>query len=190
MANFYTAKKTIKGKEYTAQFNGISAALEAIDNAYLENSSNTSSEKLGNYIFENVIVEPKMSINDFGAEKIGETKTKTINGKEYTAKFSGMLAAVRAIDNSYIDGSSNTSNAKLSEYLLGTVITSPENLKADDFGSMNEFQEVIKFAREAMQGWGAMDEYNEVTKFGREVMQGNFRNEEPDQKPTNKESKK
>ena len=56
MANIKTVKKTIRGKEYVAQFNGISAALEAIDGSYIEGSENTSLVKLSKYIFENVIV--------------------------------------------------------------------------------------------------------------------------------------
>ena len=33
---FYTRKKVIGGVEYTAQFNGISSALQAIDNSYID----------------------------------------------------------------------------------------------------------------------------------------------------------
>ena len=35
MANkkFYTVEKEINGKKYVAQFNGISAAIEAVDNS-------------------------------------------------------------------------------------------------------------------------------------------------------------
>ena len=64
---FYTVKKEINGKEYVAQFNGLSAALKAVDQSYVsENSSNTSVEKMANYILENVIVEPKgLTIDDF-----------------------------------------------------------------------------------------------------------------------------
>lgn len=57
--NFYQRKKTINGVEYTAQFNGMSAALDAIDENYIDNSSNISIKKLAKYIFDNVIVEPK-----------------------------------------------------------------------------------------------------------------------------------
>ena len=66
MANkFYTVNKTINGKEYTAQFNGLSAGLQAIDNSYIEGTQNTSMEKLIGYILKNVIVNPKMEIDDF-----------------------------------------------------------------------------------------------------------------------------
>lgn len=178
MSNFYTAKKTINGVEYTAQFNGISAALQAIDNTYIDGTSNTSTEKIAKYLFENVLVEPRMDINDFGKDHINETKTKEINGVEYTVRFNGILAALKAIDNTYVDGGSNTSTEKLTRYLMDEVIVMPEYLSFDDFDSMDAFNEVIAFAREAMQGWGAMKQFNEVLAFLREVMQGNFRNDE------------
>lgn len=62
---FYTVKKEINGVTYTAQFNGLSTALRAVDNSYIEGSGNTSSEKFAKYILENVIVDPKMDIDDF-----------------------------------------------------------------------------------------------------------------------------
>ena len=66
MVNFYTAKKKINGKEYTAQFNGISAALKAVDDSYIEGTNNTSVEKLSKYLFEHVIVDPKgLTPDDF-----------------------------------------------------------------------------------------------------------------------------
>ena len=189
MVNFYTTTKTINGKEYTAQFNGISAALQAVDNSYVDGTSNTSMVKLSKYLFENVIVDPKISIDDFGKDLIGTTKKKTINGKEYTVRFNGISAALKAIDDSYIDGTSNTSTEKLSKYLFENVIVTPENLSIDDFDNMEDFNDIITFAREAMQGWDAMDEFTEVVAFAREVMQGNFRNTEKP-KSTKKESKK
>lgn len=66
MANIYTAKKTIRGKEYTAQFNGLSAFLTAIDGSYVDGTNNTSIFKLASYVFEHVIVEPKgLTVDDF-----------------------------------------------------------------------------------------------------------------------------
>ena len=68
MANnkFYTVEKEIKGTKYVAQFNGLSCALRAVDSSYIEGTNNTSIETLSNYIFENVIVEPKgLTIDDF-----------------------------------------------------------------------------------------------------------------------------
>jgi len=59
MGNFYTVKKTIDGVEYTAQFNGVAAALDATDNSYIDGSSNISAAKFSKYLLENVIVEPK-----------------------------------------------------------------------------------------------------------------------------------
>lgn len=94
---------------------------------------------------------------------------ETINGTEYTAQFNGISAALKAIDNSYIDGTNNTSVEKLSKYLFENVIVDPANLDADSFDSMDEFNEVVTFARE--------------------VMQGNFR-EKTKQEPVNEKSKK
>ena len=189
MDKFYTVTKEIRGKGYKCQFNGLGASLRAIDDSYIEGSSNTSIEKLAKYLLENVIVEPRMSIEDFGADKIGEEKTKKINGKEYVAKFDGILTAVRAADSSYIEGSSNTSTDKYSAYLFDKVIVKPEKLKADDFESMEEFNAVLAFARETMQGGEVWEEFQEVIAFAREVMQGNFR-EEKDTVPTRTGSKK
>lgn len=59
MAKFYTVEKEIKGVNYVCQFNGISAALKATDNSYIEGTNNISVEKLSQYLFENVVVEPK-----------------------------------------------------------------------------------------------------------------------------------
>lgn len=68
MANkkFYTVEKEINGKKYKAQFNGISAALEAQDTFYIDGSNNISNIKLAKYILGNVIVEPKgLTPDDF-----------------------------------------------------------------------------------------------------------------------------
>ena len=65
---FYTATKEINGKKYTAQFNGLSCALRAVDSTYIEGTNNTSVEKMADYIFQNVIVEPKgLTIDDFAS---------------------------------------------------------------------------------------------------------------------------
>lgn len=62
----YTKTKTIGGKEYTAQFNGLSNALDAIDNSYMDKSDRISIRKISGYIFEHVIVEPKgLTADDF-----------------------------------------------------------------------------------------------------------------------------
>jgi len=190
MANFYTTKKTINGVEYTAQFNGISAALQAVDNSYIPGTQNTSVKRLSKTLFDNVIVEPKLTCDDFGKKLIGTTKSKTINGVEYTAQFKGLSAALEAVDDSYIDGTQNTSVEKLSKYLFENIIVKPSNLTIDDFDNMDDFNDVVSFARDAMQGWGVMDEFNKVIEFAREVMQGNFRNTTDKQKSSNKESKK
>ena len=97
------------------------------------------------------------------------TVKKKIGGKEYTAQFNGISAALKAVDDSYIEGTNNTSVEKLSKYLFQNVIVEPKGLTPDDFDSMDEFNEVIAFARE--------------------VMQGNFR-ETKEQKPANGKSEK
>lgn len=87
---------------------------------------------------------------------MAETKfyqvSKEINGVKYIAQFNGISAALKAVDNSYIEGTNNTSVAKLSEYLFKNVIVEPVGLTADDFESMDDFNEVVTFAREVMQG--------------------------------------
>ena len=80
------------------------------------------------------------------------TVTKEINGKEYKAQFNGISAALKAVDASYVDGTSNISVDKLAKYLFANVIVEPKGLTADDFDSMEEFNEVVTFAREVMQG--------------------------------------
>lgn len=96
------------------------------------------------------------------------TTTKEINGTLYTAQFSGLATAMRAVDSSYIDGSSNTSVEKLSKYILDNVIVDPK-MDIDDFSDM--------------------DELNAVVAFGRDVMQGKFRNKE-EKLPANKRTSK
>lgn len=85
------------------------------------------------------------------------TIEKKIGDTTYKAQFNGISAAIDAMDNSYIDGTTNISMSKMSKYILSNVIVEPKGLTPDDFDSMDEFSEVI--------GWG------------REVMQGNFREE-------------
>ena len=80
------------------------------------------------------------------------TVEKEIKGTKYVAQFNGISAALKAIDDSYIDGSNNTSLIKLSNYLFEHVIVEPKNLKADSFDNLNDFNEVVAFAREVMQG--------------------------------------
>ena len=80
------------------------------------------------------------------------TVKKEIKGKEYVAQFNGISASLMAIDHSYIDGSSNTSMVKMAEYLFDNVIVEPKNLSIDDFDDIDEFNEVVNFAREVMQG--------------------------------------
>lgn len=71
--NFYTVKKEINGVVYTAQFNGMSAALKAVDSSYIDGTNTVSSYKISQYLLENVIVDPKVTIDDFAcAEDLNE----------------------------------------------------------------------------------------------------------------------
>ena len=79
------------------------------------------------------------------------TAEKEINGTKYICQFNGLSAALKAVDDSYIEGSNNTSVEKMAKYLLEHVVVSPK-MTIDDFEDMNEFNEVIAFAREVMQG--------------------------------------
>lgn len=65
MKNFTQVKKTIKGTEYTAQFNGFRARYRTVDNTYIDGTQITSTEKMADYLLENVLVSPKMTIDDF-----------------------------------------------------------------------------------------------------------------------------
>lgn len=76
---------------------------------------------------------------------------KEINGTKYVAQFSGISTALKAHDESF-DDNGNTSAVKMSEYLFKHVIVEPKNLTADDFETMAEYNEVVRFAREVMQG--------------------------------------
>ena len=80
------------------------------------------------------------------------TVEKEINGKKYVAQFNGLSCALRAVDSSYIEGTQNTSVEKLAKYIFANVIVEPQNLTIDDFESMEEFNEVVTFGREVMQG--------------------------------------
>lgn len=78
--------------------------------------------------------------------------TKEINGTKYVAQYGGISTAVRAVDQSYIDGSTNISIEKLATYLFEHIIVEPKNLTIDSFETFEEFNEVVNFARGVMQG--------------------------------------
>ena len=80
------------------------------------------------------------------------TVEKEINGKKYLAQFAGLSTALRAVDESYIEGTQNTSLVKMAEFLFKYIIVEPKGLTVDDFEDMAEFNEVVAFAREVMQG--------------------------------------
>lgn len=85
------------------------------------------------------------------AEKFYQRK-KTINGVEYVAQFNGLSAALSAVDETYIQGTETTSMKLLSQYIFENVIVEPRGLTADDFETMEELNEVLRFGREVMQG--------------------------------------
>ena len=86
------------------------------------------------------------------ANKKFYTATKEINGKKYTAQFNGLSCALRAVDSTYIEGTNNTSVEKMADYIFQNVIVEPKGLTIDDFDSMEEFNEVVSFGRDVMQG--------------------------------------
>ena len=66
MAKHYQVTKEINGKEYTAQFAGMSVALDAMDKTHLDGTDTTSVTKFAEYLLKHVIVEPKgLTIDDF-----------------------------------------------------------------------------------------------------------------------------
>lgn len=78
---FYTVEKEINGKKYVAQFAGVSTAVRGIDSSYIEGTSATSTEKLGQYILDNIIVEPKeLTADDF--ETLEEYNKVTTWGRD------------------------------------------------------------------------------------------------------------
>ena len=86
------------------------------------------------------------------ANKKFYTATKEINGKKYTAQFNGLSCALRAVDSTYIEGTNNTSVEKMADYIFQNVIVEPKGLTIDDFESMEDFNEVVSFGRDVMQG--------------------------------------
>lgn len=87
-------------------------------------------------------------------EKFNQVK-KTINGVEYVAQYNGVLAAMDAADNTYIDGTDTTSIKKMTKYLLENVLVSPK-ITADNidehFKNIEELNNVIKFLSEVNNG--------------------------------------
>lgn len=91
---------------------------------------------------------------------------KTINGKDYVAQFNGISTALRCTDETYIDSTSTTSTEKLAKFVFENVIVEPVGLKADDFDTVDEFKDVLKFGQEVMNGKfrDQADEKSDTTK--------------------------
>ena len=186
--NFYTVTEDFRGKKITAQFSGMGVAVREADSTYINGTNITSTKKRAEYLFEHIIVSPKLSINDFGADKIGTKETRTINGVEYTAEFKGLEKALEAQDSCYIDGSNVTSIEKMAKFIFDNIITKPEGLTIDSFETAGDFEAVISFGREVMNGGEAMEEFEEIFTFAYGVMNGNFR-EKQDKKAVRGTSK-
>lgn len=79
---FYQREKEINGTKYVAQFNGMYAALKAIDDSHIDNnSSNIALSKIAPYVLKNVIVEPNnLTVDDFDTmEELNEVVTFGMN---------------------------------------------------------------------------------------------------------------
>lgn len=62
----YQVTKEIEGKTYTAQFNGIGAALKARDAWREDGTDVASNEKMADYLLKNVIIDPaNLTPDDF-----------------------------------------------------------------------------------------------------------------------------
>lgn len=79
------------------------------------------------------------------------TVEKTINGTPYVFQHNGISAWLKALDDSYVDGTGNISAYKLNAYLLENVVVSPKK-EIDDFTSADELSEVTAFARKVASG--------------------------------------
>ncbi len=62
---FYQRVKEIGGVAYTAQFNGLSAALRMLNESHDKNG-NFDFLAATRFVLDNVIVEPRCSVDDFG----------------------------------------------------------------------------------------------------------------------------
>ena len=77
---------------------------------------------------------------------------KEFSGVKYKFQFNGLSAYMQALDESYVDGTSNTSIVKLNKYILENVVVEPKGLTIDDFDSAEKLGEITAFARKVMQG--------------------------------------
>ncbi len=79
-------------------------------------------------------------------------REKEINGVKYVAQFNGLSAALDAVDENYIDGSSNISTKKFAQYIFDNVILEPKGLTPDSFDNADDMNAVVKWATAVMQG--------------------------------------
>lgn len=65
MKKFTQVKKVINGTEYIAQFNGFGAMYQMADEVRIGDTEARSAYKTAEYLFKNVLVEPKVGFDDF-----------------------------------------------------------------------------------------------------------------------------
>lgn len=85
------------------------------------------------------------------AENKFYTRTKIINGVEYTAQYQGLRAAIRLVDEAHL-GSSSQSIEKMNTYVLKNCIVKPAGLTIESFDDMDTLTEVVSFGIEVAQG--------------------------------------
>lgn len=83
--NFYTKEKEINGVKYVAQFSGMRTAAQFVDQTRNgEDGKSSSLEKMAEFLFKNIIVEPKLTFDDFSDMKtlteVVKFGTEVMNG--------------------------------------------------------------------------------------------------------------
>lgn len=59
-------KKTINGVEYKAVWRGMAYTIECMEKCKIKGTDILSPDKLSEIVFDNIIVSPKVSVDDFG----------------------------------------------------------------------------------------------------------------------------
>lgn len=85
------------------------------------------------------------------AENKFYTRTKTIDGVEYTAQYQGLRAAIRLVDEAHL-GTDSQSIEKMNTYVLKNCIVKPAGLTIESFNDMETLSEVVSFGIEVAQG--------------------------------------
>lgn len=70
MAKFYQRTQEINGVTYTAQFNGLSAWQECIDDSYIPGTDTTSTARYSKNVLKRGLLEPSgLTPDDFDTEE-------------------------------------------------------------------------------------------------------------------------